>query len=47
MAAFYSNLKQGKNKGAALRKAALTLMQKAQTKHPYYWAPFVLVGDWN
>ncbi|MBB6048686.1 CHAT domain-containing tetratricopeptide repeat protein [Armatimonas rosea] len=48
MAGFYSNLatkKQGK--GAALRQAALTLLQSQKHAHPYYWAPFVLMGDWR
>ena len=29
----------------ALRQAALTLMKKPETRHPFYWAGFVLVGD--
>jgi tetratricopeptide (TPR) repeat protein/CHAT domain-containing protein len=29
----------------ALRQAALGLRRQRQTAHPYYWAPFVLVGD--
>jgi CHAT domain-containing protein len=29
----------------ALRQAALKLMRKPETHHPFYWAAFVLVGD--
>ena len=29
----------------ALQKAALHLMQSARYRHPFYWAPFVLIGD--
>jgi CHAT domain-containing protein len=48
MKRFYGHLKQDKPKGAALRAAALTLMKKdGQHEHPFYWAPFVLVGDWR
>jgi CHAT domain-containing protein len=47
MANFYRNLKAGQKKGAALQNAALQLRQNPQTKHPYYWAPFILIGDWN
>ena len=29
----------------ALREAMLELRKKRE--HPYYWAPFILVGDWR
>jgi CHAT domain-containing protein len=32
-------------KAEALRQAALALMKKPKTHHPFYWAGFVLVGD--
>ena len=32
-------------KTEALREAALKLMKKTETSHPFYWAGFVLVGD--
>jgi CHAT domain-containing protein len=32
-------------KAEALRQAALRLMKKPQTSHPFYWAGFVLIGD--
>jgi CHAT domain-containing protein len=32
-------------KAGALREAALKLLKDPRTAHPYYWAPFVLVGD--
>jgi CHAT domain-containing protein len=32
-------------KAAALREAALKLMKRPETSHPFYWAGFVLVGD--
>ncbi|MDJ0555710.1 MAG: CHAT domain-containing protein [Microcoleaceae cyanobacterium MO_207.B10] len=33
-------------KAEALRQAQLTLMQNPKYDHPYFWAPFVLVGNW-
>jgi CHAT domain-containing protein len=33
------------SKAEALRQAALKLMKKPETSHPFYWAGFVLVGD--
>ncbi len=32
-------------KAEALRQAALKLMKDPETRHPFYWAGFVLVGD--
>jgi len=31
----------------ALTEAQRELIQSAQFSHPYYWAPFILTGDWN
>lgn len=43
---FYKSLANGKTKAEALRKAQLALLGKPATRHPYYWAPFVLSGSW-
>jgi CHAT domain-containing protein len=49
MEAFYTQLAQGRTKGAALRAAQLQFIQngngEGRYKHPYYWAAFFLVGD--
>jgi CHAT domain-containing protein len=42
MTRFYTALHSGLNKAAAVRAASLGLRQAYP--HPYYWAPFVLVG---
>ena len=36
-----------KNKAQILRQAQLKLIRSEQFNHPYYWAPFVLVGNWT
>ncbi len=41
---FYSALAAGVHKGAALKQAQQTLRLEGHI-HPYYWAPFFLVGD--
>lgn len=47
MAEFYSQLSQpGVNKAEALRRAQLSILQQGRYSDPYYWAPFVLVGNW-
>ncbi|MFK0731038.1 MAG: CHAT domain-containing protein, partial [Gloeotrichia echinulata HAB0833] len=41
MTDFYQNLKQGMSKGEALRQAKLKQIER----HPFYWSPFVIIGD--
>jgi CHAT domain-containing protein len=46
MCAFYSGLAAGQTKSAALRQAQLQALSADDGRlHPYYWAPFFLVGD--
>ncbi|NEQ68432.1 MAG: CHAT domain-containing protein, partial [Symploca sp. SIO2D2] len=48
MVEFYSSLTQqsGITKAEALRTAQIKLLEQPQYQHPFYWAPFVLVGNW-
>ena len=49
MAEFYQELTEYEgeiNKAQALREAQLKLLQNTSYDHPYFWAPFVLVGNW-
>ncbi|WP_434687028.1 CHAT domain-containing protein [Pseudanabaena minima] len=44
---FYQELATlGTTKADALRKAQISLLKKTQFTHPFYWSPFVLVGNW-
>jgi CHAT domain-containing protein len=43
MAHFYQNLRAGKPVHQALRQAQLACL--ANFEHPYYWAPFLAIGD--
>jgi CHAT domain-containing protein len=46
MVRFYRHLKNGQpSKAEALRQAQLELIRHGTFAHPYYWAPFVLVGQ--
>jgi CHAT domain-containing protein/Tfp pilus assembly protein PilF len=48
MGEFYRNLiKEKLGKTDALRKAQLTMLSDEKFAHPFYWAPFVLIGDWR
>ncbi|MFB2839699.1 CHAT domain-containing protein [Floridanema evergladense] len=46
MTEFYQLLSQGINKSEALQKAQLKLLNESQYSHPFYWAPFIIVGNW-
>ena len=39
---FYQGLKSGFSKSRAIQEAVLEV--KARFPHPYYWAPFILMG---
>jgi CHAT domain-containing protein len=49
MEALYERLGEGLTKGAALRYAQQQLLETEGESdpyvHPYFWAPFCLVGD--
>ena len=45
MLEFYKLLKNGIDKATALQQAQIKIMQKEEYSHPYFWAPFILVGD--
>lgn len=48
MRVFYETLSRpGINKSDALRSGQLDLLRINRFRHPFYWAPFVLVGDWQ
>ena len=50
MSEFYQNLllseQEKMTKAEALRRGQLKLLQDSKYQHPFYWAPFVLVGNW-
>lgn len=47
MLEFYKLLKKGRDKATALQEAQKEVMEKDEYAHPYFWAPFILVGDWE
>jgi CHAT domain-containing protein len=48
MESFYNKIKNEKmSKVEALQKAQIEMMRDEQYSHPYYWAPFMLIGDWK
>jgi CHAT domain-containing protein/Tfp pilus assembly protein PilF/ketosteroid isomerase-like protein len=50
MKEFYGRLAHGTPKAEALRQAQQALLKERpyrKYRHPFYWAPFVLIGDWG
>ncbi len=47
MERFYLHLNSGLLKTEALQKAQLEIKEIPLYNHPYYWAPFILVGIWK
>lgn len=51
MGAFYRELSTVKtlhiSKAAALQQAQRSLLQRSEYQHPYFWAPYVLIGNWQ
>lgn len=40
-------LRSGKTPAAALRAAQVEMLRTRQWQSPYFWAPFVMQGEWN
>jgi CHAT domain-containing protein len=48
MQRYYENLiKKGQSKTQALRLTRISMIKEKEYAHPFYWAPFVLTGDWQ
>ena len=47
MSEFYKELEKGETtKAEALRRAQISVLKNAEFSHPFYWSPFVLIGNW-
>jgi CHAT domain-containing protein len=46
MLEFYTQLKNGTDKATALQKAQIKMIEHKKYSDPYFWAPFILVGNW-
>jgi CHAT domain-containing protein/Flp pilus assembly protein TadD len=47
MKTFYAELRAGTPKDLALQRAQAAVRANPKWQHPFYWAPFMLVGDWR
>jgi CHAT domain-containing protein len=47
MVDYYQRLLNGAGRAAALREAQQAMIANPATRHPYYWAAFVPIGNWT
>lgn len=47
MTVFYRELAEGTPKAEALRRAQAALRANPRYSHPFFWAPFVILGEWK
>jgi CHAT domain-containing protein len=47
MTVFYKELRKGVSKDVALQTAMRTMRNTRKWHHPFYWSPFILVGNWR
>jgi CHAT domain-containing protein len=47
MKRFYQEMAAGQSKAEAMRRAQLAIMRDPRFAHPFYWAPFIILGDWR
>jgi CHAT domain-containing protein/Tfp pilus assembly protein PilF len=47
MVGYYKGLSQNEGRGDALRRAQLQMLRGKAHSHPYYWASFILAGEWG
>ena len=47
MTRYYQLLKAGEGRSAALRQIRLEFLKNPKRQQPFYWASFILSGEWN
>jgi CHAT domain-containing protein len=47
MIPYYMALQKGEGRGEALRQVQLKMLRSKYQTHPFYWATFILSGDWR
>lgn len=47
MVDYYKRLLAGEGRSEALRQVQLSMLKNTATAHPFYWASFIVSGDWR
>jgi MYXO-CTERM domain-containing protein len=46
MTAYYGRLQKGDGRSEAMRQVQLAMLAQSERARPYYWASFIVSGDW-
>jgi CHAT domain-containing protein len=46
MIPYYMALQKGEGRGDGLRQVQLQWLRNKEQRHPFYWAAFILSGEW-
>ncbi|HKX31188.1 MAG TPA: CHAT domain-containing tetratricopeptide repeat protein [Blastocatellia bacterium] len=46
MIAYYKSLQTGEGRSEAMRQVQIQMLADSQRQHPYYWAGFIVSGEW-
>jgi CHAT domain-containing protein/Tfp pilus assembly protein PilF len=46
MIPYYKALRRGEGRGEGIRQAQLRVLRRKEHRHPFYWATFILSGEW-
>jgi CHAT domain-containing protein len=46
MIGYYKALQAGKGRSEAMRQVQLRMLKDPRRRHPFYWASFIVSGDW-
>jgi CHAT domain-containing protein len=47
MKLFYEGMGRSLNKAQSMREAQLSMLKNKKFRHPFFWAPFILIGNWQ
>ena len=46
MISYYKSLQAGEGRSEAMRQVQLQMLKDPRRKHPFYWASFIVSGEW-
>jgi CHAT domain-containing protein len=46
MISYYKSLQSGQGRSEAMRQVQLRMLKTPGRKHPFYWASFIVSGEW-